>query len=287
MRAILLTAAVLLVTGVPVRADTWNAAYKRGDYAAAVTLLQRVVFEHPGTRATDPAAMRQLALLYGDGKGVARDPILACGLLRAHAAATAGRSTATAAARRTAAAVVERYCAAVPAPQRAAAASAATCPRIGMPRGTTIALEPGWALQFNDRSAVITRNGERREQPLPDGVLCRGQVLHVRHTPLIAGGKASAPLRHVIELVTVQSAWRDGAVNREVVWQLYEVRGLDLDLAAVQRWEEPGSAWPAPALPDPLARGAAFTVRASGEIDYEIPDAAPRRGTVPGRRSTR
>ena len=88
----------------------------------------------------------------------------------------------------------------------------------------------------------------------------------------------------MIEFVTVQSSWRNGAVQREMVWQLYEVRGLDLDLAAVQRWQEPGSAWPAPALPDPLVRGAAFTFRGS-DIDYEIPDAPPRRGTVTARRS--
>jgi hypothetical protein len=91
--------------------------------------------------------------------------------------------------------------------------------------------------------------------------------------------------RHLIEFVTVQSAWRNGIVNREMVWQLYEVRGLELDLAAVQRWEEPGSAWPAPALPDPLARGAIFNVRKSGDIDYEIPEDPPRRGTVAGRRT--
>ena len=64
------------------------------------------------------------------------------------------------------------------------------------------------------------------------------------------------------------------------MWQLYEVRGLALDLAAVQRWEAPGSAWPAPPLPDALARGAMFEVRDSGEIDYAIEDAPLRRGRV-------
>lgn len=282
MRTTLLASVILLTTGAPLAgADTWNTAYKRGDYTTAATLLQRAVFEHPETVAADPAAVRQLALLYGDGKGVERDPVLACGLLRAHAAATSDTKK-TASAKRAAAALVERYCAALPVPQRAAALAAVTCPRIGLKRGTTVALEPGLAIQFNDRSAIITRHGETREQPLAGGPLCRTQVVRVRHTPLVRG--AGAPgLRHLIELVSVQSAWRNGAVNREMVWQLYEVRGLDLDLAAVQRWQEPGSAWPAPALPEPLARGTAFTVRGS-QIDYEIPDAPPRRGTVTGRR---
>ena len=286
MRRTLLAAILVVTTGVPLAAaDTWTTAYKRGDFTTAATLLQRAVFEHPGTQAPDPAALKQLALLYGDGKGVERDPVLACGLLRAHANATAAVKGAAAAANR---ALVDRYCALLEPPQRAAALAATACPRIGMKRGTTMALEPGWAIRFNDRSATITRYGEAREQPLADP-LCRAQVLRVHHTPLVPASGSPAGLRHLIELVTVQSAWHNGLVSRELVWQLYEVRGLDLDLAAVQRWQEPGSAWPAPALPEPLSRGAVFTVRGSGEIDYEIPDASadpsPRHGMIAARRA--
>jgi hypothetical protein len=153
-----------------------------------------------------------------------------------------------------------------------------------MKRGAIMTLEPGWSIQFNDRSATVTRAGEAREQPLAGGLLCRAQVLRVHHTPLVRGPRSSDGLRHLIELVMVQSAWRHGAVHRELVWQLYEVRGLELDLAGVQRWQEPGSAWPAPALPAMLAAGATFTPRKAGGIDYEILDDPPRRGTVAGRR---
>jgi hypothetical protein len=278
MRTTLLAVAIVLTGGAArAGADTWTAAYKRGDYKTAATLLQRTVFEHPGTRAADPAAVKQLALLYGDGKGVERDPVLACGLLRAHAAATAATARGTAA-KRAAAALVARYCGRLETPQRAAALAAVTCPSVGPKRAANLELEPGLAIQFNDRSATITRGAEAREQPLAGGPLCRTQVVGVRHTPLVPTPGASER-RHLIEFVTVQSAWRDGALNREMVWQLYEVRGLDLDLAAVQRWQEPGSAWPAPALPDPLARGATFSVRGYA-IDYEISGDPPRRGTV-------
>jgi hypothetical protein len=284
MRTTLLAAAIVLTAGAArAGTDTWATAYKRGDYKTAATLLQRAVFEHPQTQAVDPAAVKQLALLYGDGRGVERDPVLACGLLRAHSAATASASRGTVA-RRAAAALVERYCGKLEAPQHAAALAAVTCPRIGLKRGTSMELEPGLAIQFNDRSATITRGADAREQPLAGGPLCRTQVAGVRHTPIEAS-PGSPARRHLIEFVTVQSAWRDGVVNREMVWQLYEVRGLELDLAAVQRWPEAGSAWPTPALPDSLARGAAFTVRGSGQIDYEIADDPPRRGTVAGRRT--
>ena len=272
MRRTFLAALFVISTGAPLAAaDTWSTAYKRGDYATAATLLQRAVFEPAEGRAPDPLATRQLALLYADGKGVERDLVMACGLLRAHAAAAAELPGATRASRRDAAAIAERHCAMVATTQRAAAAAATACPRIGLKRGTTMTLEPGWAIQFNDRSATVARYGETREQPLGGGPLCRVQVLRLRHTPLATAGGS---LRHVVELVTVQSAWRRGALTREIVWQLYEVRGLALDLAAVQRWEAPGSAWPAPPLPDALARGAMFEVRDSGEIDYSIEDAA-------------
>ena len=279
MRRTMLAALFVITTGVPLAAaDSWSTAYKRGDYTTAATLLQRAVFE-PAGGTPDPAALKQLALLYGDGRGVERDPVLACGLLRAHLAAS-GVARVTAAGRREAQALAQRYCAALTVPQRTAAVAATACPRLGLKRGTPLTLEPGWTIQFNDRSATITRYGDAREQPLAGGPLCGTQVVRVRHTPLLPAAGASGGLRHLIEFVTVQSAWRNGLVQREMVWQLYEVRGLDLDLAAVQRWQEPGSAWPAPPLPDPLARGAAFTVRGSGEIDYEIPDAPARRGTV-------
>src|SRR6185436_3072496 len=122
MRRLLLAVVIVVVTAVPLAAaDTWSTAYKRGDYATAATLLQRAVFESPGTQAPDPAALKQLALLYGDGKGVERDPVLACGLLRAHAAATAGSRREPAAAKRSAAALVERYCGTLPPLERAAA----------------------------------------------------------------------------------------------------------------------------------------------------------------------
>jgi hypothetical protein len=307
MAGVLLAAAILLTPGAttplgtpspalraaaPTKIDTWTAAYQRGDYATAATLLQRVVFEPPRGTHADAAALKQLALLYADGKGVDKDPVLACGLLRAHAVAASSAPRATMAAKRAAQAIVDRYCTPLSTSERAAAFAAMSCPRVGLPRGATVPLEPGWSIRFNDRSATVSRNGEVREQPLAGDVLCRSQVLLVRHSTLdpATGGSARTSgeirsdrgrgARHVVELVTLQSGWRGGTLSRELVWQLYEVRGLALDLAAVQRWQEPGSAWPAPALPEPLARGVNLTIRESGEIEYAIDDTPPRRGTV-------
>jgi hypothetical protein len=262
-------------------AEPWSTAVKRGDYATAATLLHRDVFERErAPKVPDAAALKQLALLYAEGRGVRRDAVLACGLLRAHAIAVS-KTTRTAAAARAAQALVERHCAPLTAPERAAAFAAMTCPRIGLMRGEPIQLDPGWTIQFNDRSATITRRGESREQALPGDLLCRSQVLLTRHSRIDPGNTRARP-RHVIEQVTVQSAWRGGVLTRDVVWQLYEVRGLELDLAAVERWQEPGSAWPTPAIPEPLARGVIFTAQGSGAIEYAIDDA--RRGMVESRR---
>jgi hypothetical protein len=278
MARILLAAVIVVTLSAPVAAEPWSAAYKRGDYATAATLLQRAVFEPPpGRHAADPAALKQLALLYRDGKGVERDAVLGCGLLRAHAIAAAGRP-ATPTAKREAKALVDKYCAPLSPAERAAAFAAMSCPHIGLQRGATVTLEPGWSIRFNDRSATLTRGGETREQALAGDLLCHSQVMLVRHSPIGGSNGRARATRHVIELVTLQSGWRAGALTREIVWQLYEVRGLELDLAAVQRWQERGSAWPAPPLPASLARGASFALRGSGELEYEIDDSPPRRG---------
>lgn len=280
MRRILVTMAVLALAGASLAGapDTWNAALKRGDYAAAATLLQRAVFEPAqGSRGPDTAALKQLAQLYAEGKGVSRDDVLACGLVRAHAAA-ARSARLTASASRAMQALVEKYCGELPVTDRAAAFATMSCPRIGLDRHAPIELESGWSIQFNDRSATIVRSGQSREQALPGDLLCRAQVLLTRHSKIEPSGRGKP--RHVIEQVTVQSAWRNGTLTRDLVWQLYEVRGLELDLAAVQRWQEPGSAWPAPAVPEAIARGVSFSAAAAGTIEYTIEDTPPRTGRI-------
>jgi hypothetical protein len=280
MRRALCTGLLLLTGAVPVYAadtDSWGTAVKRGDYATAATLLHRHVFESERpVKTPDAAALKQLALLYADGKGVGRDAVLACGLLRAHAIAIT-KASKTGPAARAAQKLVEQHCTPLSAGDRAAAFAAMTCPRIGLSRGEPIRLAAGWTIQFNDRSATITRNGESREQALPGELLCRSQVLLLRHKT-IPGFGSRGRAREMIEQVTVQSSRRGGVLTRDVVWQLYEVRGLELDLAAVQRWQEPGSAWPAPSVPDALQRGVSFTVHTTGVIEYSIDDA--RRGTI-------
>ena len=275
--AIFLALAVAPASGADSAASSWDSAVKRGDYAAAATLLHRHVFEpERPVKNQDPAALKQLALLYADGKGVTRDPVLACGLLRAHAVATS-KVNRTAAATRAAQALVERHCSTLSAAERAAAFATMTCPRIGLARGEPSQLARGWTIQFNDRSATISRDGQSRDQALPGDLMCRSQVLLTRHSTIEPIGARAKP-RHVIEQVTVQSGWRNGVLTRDLVWQLYEVRGLELDLAAVQRWQEPGSAWPAPALPEALLRGVSFTVQGSGAVEYAIDEA--RRGRI-------
>ena len=279
MRRTLCTIALLLAGVAPATAAdsaaSWGTAVKRGDYVTAATLLHQDVFEpeRPSKHA-DPAALKQLALLYAEGKGVTRDAVLACGLLRAHAVATT-KTAKNGPAARAAQALVERHCGALGAADRAAAFAAMTCPRIGLSRGEPIKLANGWTIQFNDRSATIVHNGKTREQALPGDLLCGSQVLMLRHSTIPGFGSRRA--RHVIEQVTVQSSRRGGVLTRDLVWQLYEVRGLELDLAAVQRWQETGSAWPAPALPESLQRGVSYTVHADA-VEYEID--ADRRGRI-------
>lgn len=76
---------ILAVCAMPpsAAAQSWADAYKAGDYAKAVALLQQIVIkQHQEAMATDPdpAPTRHLAALYAHGSGVERDPVVACAL---------------------------------------------------------------------------------------------------------------------------------------------------------------------------------------------------------------
>src|SRR5690348_7258301 len=73
---------ILLLCALPqgAAAQAWADAYQSGDYTRAAMLLQPLASDM-GSR--DPAPARQLAILYAQGLGVARDPITACGLAQA------------------------------------------------------------------------------------------------------------------------------------------------------------------------------------------------------------
>ena len=153
--------------------------------------------------------------------------------------------------------------------------AAMTCPRIGLvPRRADPARASGsdgpvQRSQRHDRARRrVARAGAARRAAVPfAGAAARG----TRRIPAV-GSRARA--REVVEQVTVQSvAARRRADARDLVWQLYEVRsrsGARILRRAVQRWQEPGSAWPAPSVP-----GAAGLARRQPS-----PSRAPARSTT-------
>ena len=241
-------------------ADTWTPR-KRGDFTTAATLLRA-----PSSTARRPRSPRSSSHSTATaGRGTRSGGACLRPLRARDAAAASGR-------RRRQPRLVDRYSAAGP-PARRGISDGARGFRAK--RGTTGAERAG-----RSASTIAARRSALRRGARATLAIHAGQVLRV---PRRSCPRDRRRLRHLIEpgravhlaSGVVSRGW-SGSPRR---------RGLALDLAAVQRWQEPGSAWPAPILPEPLSRGAVFTVRGSGEIDYEIPDASTRRGTIASRRA--
>ena len=249
-----------------------------------IVTAQRTVFESSVTDTfPDTAALRDLARAYAEGRGVERDPIVACGFAQWTHASAVWRYHENNAITRAAEHDHEQYCAPLTFEERGAALDAITCPRTGLKRGLVIELEPGWRVEFDRRKAIVEYKGAEHAHSLPDDMFCYVQVVLAKHTRVESAPVNAASTRHMLEFATWRSGRRGESVVRELTWQLWEVRGPDLKLVATESWAEPGSAWPAPSLPGGIAGGAQLTLGNSGEIVYRIPGDAPRRGNVDAR----
>jgi TPR repeat protein len=77
----LIAVVVLSVLPSATGAQTWSEAYRAKEYERAAELLHAIVAEaeQPDT-SVPPEPFHHLALLYANGHGVPRDPIIACTL---------------------------------------------------------------------------------------------------------------------------------------------------------------------------------------------------------------
>jgi hypothetical protein len=81
-RCVLPVALLCLLSG-GASAQTWQEAVKKGDYQTAAALLQPLAVQSLlDVNWKDPEPARQLAVMYQQGLGVSKDPVLACGLAR-------------------------------------------------------------------------------------------------------------------------------------------------------------------------------------------------------------
>ena len=269
---------ILALCGLPhtAVAQAWADAYQSGDYQKAATLLQPLASDM-GSR--DPAPARNLALLYAQGLGVARDPIAACGLAQASEAAAhmaeVRNVVAYEASLQESDEFVREQCGYLSEQDRLSATLSMGCFAFGMPEAT---LSIG-------RQTVLLGHGGIRLADTPPGNLLGCPQLVARVRPLtIAPPSGAAPgvgARHFVELLAWQV--RQNSLNSSrtytLVWQMYELGPQRLGIAAEEELYSIDT-WPQAGLPPELDARFSVKMIRSGHVHWRIEDAPPKRGWI-------
>ena len=275
----------LMLCGLPciATAQPWADAYRAGDYRKAADLLHPLVVQLSLQDSADAGPVRQLALLYAQGLGVARDPIAACTL--AQMADLAEQMVhgpedifAYKARLDQSQLFMRKHCEPLTSEERDAAGRSMGCFAFGMPEAT---------LALGSRSVRVGRAGIRlagTADERGDGLVnCPLLVARVRTVTTPAPPDAAPGIkgRYFVELL----AWyggrdpRTSTLTYELQWQMYERRGERLDAVAMEPIET-ASTWPSPPLP--LDFDARFTLEMirSGHVRWRLDGAPPKRGWI-------
>ena len=255
-------------------AQAWADAYQSGDYHKAAVLLQPLASDM-GSR--DPAPARHLALLYAQGLGVARDPIVACALAQASEAAAhmaaATDIVAYEAGLQESDLLVRQQCDYLPEQDRLSATLSMGCFAFGMPEAN---------LTIGRQTVLVGHGGIRLADTPPENPLgCPQLVARVR--PLtIAPPSDAAPgvsARHFVELLGWQAGENrlDSSRRYTLVWQMYELRAGKIGIAGEEELYSIDT-WPQSGLPPKFDARFSVEMIRSGHVRWRIEGAPPKRG---------
>lgn len=255
-------------------AQAWADAFQSGDYQKAAVLLQPLASDM-GSR--DPAPARHLAMLYAQGLGVARDPIVACALAQASELAAhmahVSNIVAYEASLKESEQFVREHCDYLPEQDRLSASLSIGCFAFGMPEQ---------ALTIGRQTVLVGRGGIRLADTPPENLMgCPQLVARVR--PLtIAPPPDAAPgvsARHFVDLLV----WRggvnplDSSRTYTLVWQMYELRAGKIGIAGEEELYSIAT-WPQSGLPPAFDARFSVEMIRSGHVRWRIEGAPPKRG---------
>jgi len=267
-------------------AQPWKDAYRAGDYQKAADLLHPLVIQlrlQPASMEPDPA--RHLATMYAQGLGVSRDPIAACSLAQVAAEATsfsapkyAQKAEAYDATVKDADAFVTLQCDKLTERERMVASLTAGCFAFGMPEETfTLGTD---TVRVGRGGIQVVDVAEER----PDAIMnCPMLVARVRpltlEPPLDAAPGVKA--RHFVEVLFWQVGQNPGDTTSRYAlqWQLYEVRGKKIEIAAMDEFDAIDK-WPQPAMPQNLDARLSIEMIRSGHVHWKLDGKPPKRGWV-------
>jgi hypothetical protein len=221
-------------------------------------------------------AARELGLRYIEGRGVERDQIQGCALLKLAVWDSAAGRRPDAAARAEDEGLEKLYCSKLSTEQSEEAWVLASCGIFGV-KPQVIALAPGSQIDISRRGLVLDTPAGRTTQPLMSvwgGMVgCGNQVPLLRYTRVDPPVGLALPSRHLLELAEWWSAPdTTGRVQRMLHWSLFDITSkIELVVAFETLAEGSGSAWPMPPLPAGVESGTTFAMQPSGAIHWQIP----------------
>ena len=270
---------------VPAMAQAWADAYKAGDYQRAANLLHPIVAESfmRGASDDDPAPSRQLAILYAQGLGVERDPIVACALAQTSgmaAAMSAPRFAADIRAYEAMMAESERFvghlCNGLSYEDRVTASRSMGCFAFGMSEQV---------LTVGRHSVRIGREGIRLAGANAGRVVelegCPLAIAHITTRTIGPPGNAAPGVgpRHFVELLSWHLS--QDPTNQTLIyvlqWQPYEVSEAGIGFGGIAEVTTVVG-WPGFRLPVAVAAGPVMEMIRSGHVRWRFDGGPPKRG---------
>jgi len=280
-----LLAAALLTMSSSTFAQEWTNAYKAGDYKKAADLLHPLVVQlamQPGG-PQEPGPPRLLATMYGEGLGVAKDPIAACAVSQvAQLAMTSPTATfgleGPAYDKRVqdATAFLGRYCDNLSEWDRISAAN--FCFAFGMPETV---------LMVGSDAVRVGRGGVHLADAMPERpdqiVGCPMLIARVR--PLtVAPPSDAAPgvvARHFVDLLFWRPFFKPGDPPRFLLqWEMFEVQQHKIEMVTMEEQLDSIDGWPLAPMPKDVDAKLSLQMIRSGNIQWKLEDAPPRRGWI-------
>jgi hypothetical protein len=281
---LLLGAAILTLPSVA-SAQPWADAYKAGDYKRAADLLHPLVIQsamEPGG-PQDPNPPRFLATMYAEGLGVTKDPVAACSISQVAQQAMVSPKAifgleSPAYDRRVeeSNAFLSKYCDRLSEWDRIAAAN--LCFAFGMPESV---------LTIGRDAVRVGRGGVHLADAMPgrpDQIVgCPMLIARVRPLTIAppADGAPGVVARHFVDLLFWRPIHQQGAPPRFALqWELFEVQKGKVEMVAMEEQFDVIDGWPSPALPENLDARFTMQMVPSGNIQWKLDGAPPRRGWV-------
>lgn len=281
----ILSALALLTLPSVASAQEWAEAYKSGNYTKAAALLHPLVIQlamQPGG-PQDPEPPKHLATMYAEGIGVAKDPIAACSVsLVAQQAMVSPTATfgleSPAYDKRVeeANAFLAKHCDGLTEWDRIAASN--LCFAFGMPETV---------LRVGPDAIRVGRGGVHVADAMPERpdqiVGCPMLIARVRSLTITPPADASPDVvaRHFVDLLFWRPFFKPGDPPRFVLqWELFEVHRRKVNMVTMEEQLETIDGWPVPPLPTTFDAKLSIQMIRSGNIQWKLDGAPPKRGWI-------